>query len=1060
MSEKTHTPQHFFGLLLVLVCLGLMLTFALKIPSSKALSEIPGDPSPDCKGPYCVNKSFKGSPYLTAGCVEPKQGETPTKDGLIGKKCTVTKDISCTGTCIAPQPICGHASTCDGKPVKKAEIPNDPCGLSPCPPPPNNNQQAPNSPEESGGPPPSEGMPPPQSGLEPDFSKYGEWGAEPPPSGTPPSPGSDFKFSDFGELGSLPPPPDAPPSSDAPPGRSGSTGFNPPPSAGDISSGLENVAKGLGDTLSKMGQDFIQAAGDALNKGRETLEDILQRLAGAGDGTPAPTPDIKNEIAKNETKASPTPAAEKGIASTYWQPQKLAGGGQFNPNAMTAAHKTLPFGTRVRVTNLNNGRSVEVKINDRGPYVKGRIIDLSDAAGKAIGINRSTAPVTVEVLGKGAVSSGPSGAASGYPVVSPSVGQGLGETEPPSFNNSTYDVAQGLGESEPPSFNNSMYDVAQGLGETSPPEFGNIDWSQYSSQEFVGTGLGETEPPSFNNSTYDVAQGLGETEPPAFDGPVESPPLADEQGFIDYANQLADETFADTMEKVLQEWTDAKAFADDMAKVLQEWTETRMAEMQAAAEAMAEQLRAWEQEAKDLLANMVAPEPEEPPVEGMGFEKEIELANKVGQETEAAQADKAAAEQKASDEAEQQRRDEQQRAGEELQRQADAQAKAEEQQRSAEAEQERLDEQQRAGEEMQRQEDERAAEIERLKNADAEDASKIPGKDEKIDWGKYEKVDQFDQQDKELGEEMKRQADAKAAEETAREKSAEAERQRSADAEQERSGEQTRAGEELERQADEKARQEKAAEEERQRQDEMKRASDEMKRQADTWAAKEKKLFKDTTDELRAWAKEDWDKNYKDVTPGKTAPAPTQGKTPPAGPPAKAPPAGPPSGPPGGGTPPPGDGGQPEGGGGGMGEILGKIMEMLKGLLGMGGGGGGGGEEQPRQPTTNPSSTNQPGPIAPPAKKEPTTAKPVVIMVVNPSKVVEGHDARVSWSSVRTQECDVTDSEGNTISTDATDGTVLIEDMTITTTVTITCSAEGRDPITSERIITVEPFPI
>lgn len=90
-----------------------------------------------------------------------------------------------------------------------------------------------------------------------------------------------------------------------------------------------------------------------------------------------------------------------GKASYYWQPQRVASGGWFNPNAMTAAHKTLPFGTKVRVTNRANGRSVVVKINDRGPYVKGRIIDLSKAAAHSIGMqNAGVVPVSVEVLGK------------------------------------------------------------------------------------------------------------------------------------------------------------------------------------------------------------------------------------------------------------------------------------------------------------------------------------------------------------------------------------------------------------------------------------------------------------------------------------------------------------------------------------------------------------------------------------------------------------------------------------------------------------------------------------
>ena len=90
-----------------------------------------------------------------------------------------------------------------------------------------------------------------------------------------------------------------------------------------------------------------------------------------------------------------------GVASFYWQPQRVASGGWFNPNAMTAAHKTLPFGTRVRVTHAGNGRSVVVKINDRGPYSRGRIIDLSRAAAGVIGMTgQGIARIRMEVLGR------------------------------------------------------------------------------------------------------------------------------------------------------------------------------------------------------------------------------------------------------------------------------------------------------------------------------------------------------------------------------------------------------------------------------------------------------------------------------------------------------------------------------------------------------------------------------------------------------------------------------------------------------------------------------------
>ena len=78
-----------------------------------------------------------------------------------------------------------------------------------------------------------------------------------------------------------------------------------------------------------------------------------------------------------------------GIASYYWQPQAVACGGRFNPRALTAAHKTYPCGSKVLVTNMRNGATVTVTINDRGPFVRGRIIDLSLAAAQQIGMVKS-----------------------------------------------------------------------------------------------------------------------------------------------------------------------------------------------------------------------------------------------------------------------------------------------------------------------------------------------------------------------------------------------------------------------------------------------------------------------------------------------------------------------------------------------------------------------------------------------------------------------------------------------------------------------------------------------
>lgn len=90
--------------------------------------------------------------------------------------------------------------------------------------------------------------------------------------------------------------------------------------------------------------------------------------------------------------------AQTGIASVYaYESGRTANGERVSPRALTAAHKTLPFGTRVRVTNRRNGRSVIVRINDRGPFVRGRIIDLTPAAARALGFS-GLAPVTVTIV--------------------------------------------------------------------------------------------------------------------------------------------------------------------------------------------------------------------------------------------------------------------------------------------------------------------------------------------------------------------------------------------------------------------------------------------------------------------------------------------------------------------------------------------------------------------------------------------------------------------------------------------------------------------------------------
>lgn len=118
------------------------------------------------------------------------------------------------------------------------------------------------------------------------------------------------------------------------------------------------------------------------------------------------TADEDNDDApQTKSKGGGGSAYQAGVASWYggnFHGRKTANGETYDMWAMTAAHPSLPFGTRVRVTNMRNGDSVEVRINDRAPFVGGRIIDFSAAAAGELGMtNTGVAPVKVTILGKG-----------------------------------------------------------------------------------------------------------------------------------------------------------------------------------------------------------------------------------------------------------------------------------------------------------------------------------------------------------------------------------------------------------------------------------------------------------------------------------------------------------------------------------------------------------------------------------------------------------------------------------------------------------------------------------
>lgn len=132
---------------------------------------------------------------------------------------------------------------------------------------------------------------------------------------------------------------------------------------------------------------------------RRSLKAIGICAALAGCAAPAPPPAPKAVPAA--AVVNPVRFSQTGEASWYgsdFNHKLTASGEPFNMNAMTAAHRTLPLNTIVRVTDLENGRSVLVRINDRGPYAKGRIIDLSAKAARELGMaNDGTARVRLEV---------------------------------------------------------------------------------------------------------------------------------------------------------------------------------------------------------------------------------------------------------------------------------------------------------------------------------------------------------------------------------------------------------------------------------------------------------------------------------------------------------------------------------------------------------------------------------------------------------------------------------------------------------------------------------------
>ncbi len=163
-----------------------------------------------------------------------------------------------------------------------------------------------------------------------------------------------------------------------------------------------NAETRLPEMTNNLAEDALQAT----NRLRRLLGNAppLREIT----GKPMPPPKVLQRIPQpklpKEISLGPVRISLNGFASWYgpgFHGRRSASGERFNQNALTAAHRSLPFGTKVRVTNKRNGRSIVVRINDRGPHIRGRIIDLSAAAARTLGVMQSgVAPVRVEVLGR------------------------------------------------------------------------------------------------------------------------------------------------------------------------------------------------------------------------------------------------------------------------------------------------------------------------------------------------------------------------------------------------------------------------------------------------------------------------------------------------------------------------------------------------------------------------------------------------------------------------------------------------------------------------------------
>lgn len=138
----------------------------------------------------------------------------------------------------------------------------------------------------------------------------------------------------------------------------------------------------------KTGEEAVTAEQEAQKDAEQVAEDQAEKEADREDGKEVVAVD-REAARKALAKLDDDDIIGRGKASYYhlrFSGRRTASGQRYDHDAMTAAHRTLPFGTSIRVTNVRNGKSVVVKVNDRGPFRKGRIIDVSGAAARALGL--------------------------------------------------------------------------------------------------------------------------------------------------------------------------------------------------------------------------------------------------------------------------------------------------------------------------------------------------------------------------------------------------------------------------------------------------------------------------------------------------------------------------------------------------------------------------------------------------------------------------------------------------------------------------------------------------